>query len=111
MSKRKPKIIEEASRLDVSSGYHRDGVSLYSHAAAQGHAVPAPPEQPPRWRTVSELIGKNKNQLKKIEERLRGELTRERRALLESDREIKNRFLKKLLAEQDDMIRRGASHV
>ena len=51
------------------------------------------------------LIGRNKRALQRIEAKLSsGELTTERRALLESDREIKTRFLKTLLAEQDEMI-------
>lgn len=105
MSKRK--TAEQSLHLDHAPGYLPDGVSAHSHATAKGHAMSSPkfqdrpPEQPQRWRTLSQLIAKNKSELKTIEEKLKGNVGHAERAKLDSDCDIKHRFLAKLLAEQD----------
>jgi hypothetical protein len=103
----------ETNTLDpkATSGYASSGMSIFSrniahHMGAAGLNVT--PEQPERWRTLSALIGKNKNELKKIEAKLKGNVPHAERAKLDSDCDIKRRFIAKLLAEQDDLIRRGA---
>jgi hypothetical protein len=109
MLRRKFKIEEPVTTKEIGA---RDGVSEYTHAAAHGRVIlrksDPPPEQPPRWRTYSQLIARNRHELKKIEAKLAGDLSHADRARLESNKSIKVGFIAKLLAEYEEMVRTGA---
>ncbi len=116
MAKRKPK--EQPPSFEAAPGYSRDGLSRYSHAAAKmkqfdprGFFDRPPAQQVLRQTTVTELILRHRGELAKLVQKLNGSLPPERRAKLESDREIKMRFLKKLSAEYQELISKGARDV
>ncbi len=116
MAKRKP--TPEPLRLEHAPGYKPDGVSTFSHKLAHGSLGMvtdfrdrAPVTTALRQSTVTELILKQRHLLAKLVDRLSGELTDAERAKLESNREIKMRFLDKLTAEYQELIRKGACDV
>jgi hypothetical protein len=121
-----PRIAKKSPelKLDASTGYCSQGVSIYSrNASAPGGgggklATTFRDHDPPLnrhgfelgkpHRTISQLIAKTKGQVKKLEAKLAGELNHVDRVRYESKLEIARPFLARLLAEQDDMIRKGA---
>ncbi len=116
MAKRKP--VPEPIRLEHAPGYKPDGVSTFSHKLAHGSLGMvtdfrdrAPVTTALRQSTVTELILKQRRLLANLVERLEGELTPDKRAKLESNRDIKIRFLEKLTAEYQELIRKGACDV
>ena len=118
----KRKIIPHSGtlRLEAEPGYAANGMSLYSRTArkprgggsdlATKFRDRAPAHQPPRNSTVTELILRHRHELAKLVDKLNGDLTPAERAKAESNREIKIRFLEKLSAEYEDMIRAGANY-
>src|SRR5215469_11378501 len=90
-----------------ASGYVSSGAGEYSRKVAGGRTVKVgdfedhvPLPRPERWRTVDEQIARVNRELKKTLARLAaGGLRHERRAVLESNVDIKRKFLARLQTE------------
>jgi len=89
-------------------GYTQSGVGEHSRKLASGAPFKADgfadQTKPQRWRTTAEQIKRVTRELKKVKTKLTSTLSHERRAFLESNVEIKTKFLAQLKAEQAGML-------